>query len=214
MEPRISHGSMYVCTGSGDLFGPVGRGDNAATWEQRCRLSDDPYTGEPWHEPRTSLPEPPGDFPTTVELCYGCASALIPSGSRFSSFFCRECHTAVRKLAESAGFAVIPLGRHTLMNGIALQGTTAREPKRVAAFTAAAENLFSRIDRLADWRRGVVADHVEEMSPGAFRVSATAYLAFAKQHALPKPVLFQQLLRYFGLEPDYPGVPPEQDAVE
>jgi hypothetical protein len=206
MDLEPSAEDLYVCSGSGELFGLTGPKVGPPTHEQRCRWTADVYRGEPWHEPRTDLPEPAGDFPTAVEFCCCCATELISSGSRFSSFFCAECRAAARQLADSAGFAVIPLGRHTLMNGVCLDGGDAADPQRLTTFTAAAEGFFARVDRLATWQRGIVADHIDAMAPGATHVPATAYLAFVARHGLPKPVLFQQLYRYFGVEQTFPGV--------
>ena len=58
------------------------------------------------------------DFNTGYETCYCCGLEVITSGSRWSSFYCQDCKKAIRKFNDSVGTCVIPLGRHSIMNGI------------------------------------------------------------------------------------------------
>lgn len=196
--PRVD--GLQVCGGSGELLGTVEYGDAAAAYEQRCRWTACLHGGAAWHEPRTTLPEPPGDFPTCVELCYCCAAEVIPSGSRFSSFYCDECRAAVIALRDSCGMAVIPLGRHSIMNGISLRGTEARDTGRLEAFARATLTSFQRMDRVLAWQRVVVSDRVEVIAAGAPFASARAYLAHTGEASPSKREMFRQLCRYLGFE--------------
>lgn len=200
IEPVVSTDHLYVCSGSGGLFGPFAFDAGPPTHEQRCHAKDDAYRQEPWHQRRTDLPEAIDDSPVVLSLCLCCASTLIASGSKFSSFFCHDCDASAKELRDIAGFPLIPLGRHSLTNGLGLTGATAADPDKVAAFVSASKELFARIDRLDVWRRGVVADFVDAISPGASHVHAAAYLAFTAQQAPPKTELFRQLCRYFGVD--------------
>ena len=58
------------------------------------------------------------DFNTGYETCYCCGLEVITSGSRWSCFFCQDCKKAIRKFNDAVGTCVIPLGRHSMMNGI------------------------------------------------------------------------------------------------
>jgi hypothetical protein len=198
VEQKASAEHLYICTGSGDLFGRLAYGGGPPTHEQRCLWYQCAYREAPWHQPRTDLPEPGGDFPTALELCHCCAGVLIPSGSKFSSFFCEECRAAVQQLRETVGFTVIPFGRHSIMNGMNLSGAAARNPRLLAQFASATQHSFDCMDRLFAWQRGVVADHAAVIRPGAHYVSAPEYLAFVERHGLPKADMFQQLCRFFG----------------
>ena len=203
MRTNVSIDHLYICAGSAGLFGALGYDGGPPIQEQRCRYVDCPYREERWHRPKTELPEPFGDFPEAIELCHCCASAVIPSGSKFSSFFCDDCRAAVMRLTSALGTAAIPLGRHSLMNGVTLAGgAAARDPLRVKSFALAVQHSFNRIDRLWSWQRTVVADHIAAMQLDARCVPASAYLAFTASDALPKRELFRQLCRYFGIEVD------------
>lgn len=195
--PSADH--LRVCGGSAGLFGPIAYGDDAPSREQRCRWSECPYRDEPWHQPQTSLPEPAGDFPTEVELCYCCVAELIPSGSRFSSFFCDDCRERVVALRDDAGRVIIPLGRHSMMNGIGIEGGGTRDEGRLAEFAAATTAFFGSIDRLCAWQRGVAADRIASSWPGARHVGVAEYLAAAGAGAGGKEEMFRQVCRFFGL---------------
>jgi len=192
---------LYVCTGSGESFGLLSYEGGPPTHEQRCLNSKCPYREEAWHRPQTDLPHPPGHSPTELELCYCCASEIIQSGPRWSSFFCEPCRVAVVGLKNDLGFPPIPLGRHSIMNGLALTATAARDPRQAAAFVTATRSLFDRSHLLCDWRRVVIADRGAAMHRDTPYVSVPAYLAFSYRHALPKAEMFRQLCRYFGVEP-------------
>jgi hypothetical protein len=191
--------NLRVCAGSGDLFGLIGYGGAAASYEQRCYWTKCPYRDEAWHRPQSALREPPGDFPAKLELCYCCAAEVIPSGSKFSSFFCEECRAAVHQANIELGRVVIPLGRHSLMNGIALRGGTNCDSSRIAGFADAVNWSFNRIDRLFMWHRGVVSDRVAAMADSARLVAADAYLTYAASYDVTKAEMFGQLCRYFGI---------------
>ena len=190
---------MCICTGSAGLFGPFSYDGGAPTHEQRCLYQDCEQRLAAWHAARTGLPEPRGDFPEAVELCHCCAQTLIPSGSKFSSFFCDECRVRVVALNGSYGLAVVPLGRHSLMNGWALRGGA--DAPALDVFASGVRGMFSRIDRLLTWQRGLVQDNVAAMGQATPYVAAPEYIAFALEHSLPKAELFRQLCRFFGADP-------------
>ncbi len=191
---------LNVCTGSGELFGLLPSADGTRAYEQRFRQHDCAWRSEPWHQPRAEMPQPPGDFPTALELCYCCASNVIPSGSKFSSFFCDACRTNIVRLRDAVGSAVIPLGRHSLMNGIALHGPDAGNRLRITSFAAANSQSSNRIGRLFEWRRLVIAERVSSMHANAAFVSAPEYLAFATTLAPAPCEMFRQLCRFFNVE--------------
>jgi hypothetical protein len=88
---------MEICRACLGLRGPVADG-----LTQRCACE----RAEPlW---------PGYDYNRTIELCRCCGAKTVPSGSRWSLFFCETCHAAV--LAHNrVDDRVIPIGRHSLM---------------------------------------------------------------------------------------------------
>ena len=89
-----------------------------------------------------------------IDLCWCCGQALIPTGSRWSTFFCPACKQFAIELNEAAGSCVIPIGRHSIANGII--GRPAPQESTEAfseAFTQEVKTMNSRIDRLRSWKR-------------------------------------------------------------
>jgi hypothetical protein len=77
------------------------------------------------------------------------------------------------EVAEAAGYPPldIPVGRHTLMNGLGLRVSDVDNPDAVAAFFRESESLQDRIARLREWRkerlRLFVADRETDPQLGA-----------------------------------------------
>lgn len=185
---------LSVCAGSAALFGPL-RYDDVAVTEQRCRNVECRYRRDRTHR-GTGLREATNDLRMDVELCHCCASTIMTTGSRWSLFYCDPCADRVRKLERDAGCALIPLGRHSAMNGGALSGADAAKPRRRAAFVRATMGIFDRIGRVDDWRRLVVAERIDAIRPGAHSMPAMEYLSWCKRHAPSRPEMFRRLCRY------------------
>lgn len=133
-------------------------------------------------EPRE--PEwPRYDFNRKHELCHCCAAETIPSGSRWSLFFCEPCKTAIVHLRDQVGRVVIPIGRHTLMNGVGMS----REGC-VQTFVTQTTSLFDRMKRLHAWHADRVRDLLGEIDGGDGAVPLARYLELAKRRAEREPI--------------------------
>src|SRR4051794_20360627 len=62
------------------------------------------------------------DLAERVHLCECCCLELLPSGSRFSVWFCPDCGDRVRELNAQLGRYTIPLARHSFMAGVGIPG--------------------------------------------------------------------------------------------
>jgi hypothetical protein len=82
----------------------------------------------------------------------------IRSGSRWSSFYCGECRKMIVERNRSAHGWAIPLGRHSLLNGISLGLVEDRQ-----RFSDEVGGLFDAIDRLEEWSRGRVKSNVRSL---------------------------------------------------
>ena len=94
---------------------------------------------------------PGNDFNTSVEFCHCCSKRLINSGSKFSSFYCSDCLKIIKENNAQPGNYQIPLGRHSLMNGINLQYPFTDDEGR--QFTKQVNRLFNKIDLVYEWQR-------------------------------------------------------------
>ena len=108
-------------------------------------------------------PAPGADYATYVELCRACGLEAVSSGSRWSRYFCPDCHESIRGLNRRLGFALIPIGRHSIMNSFSLSGKDIDHQEKVDAFVRGLQGMFFRSDALHDWRRLMVARRCAEL---------------------------------------------------
>lgn len=118
--------NFRICTTCGGLF--EARAPSSGEPRQRCACDPDRSRG--WS----------GDLPERARLCACCRLELLPSGSRFSVWFCEECRERVGELNAQVGRYMIPIGRHSIMAGIGVPGRELVEANP-QEFSAIAETL-------------------------------------------------------------------------
>lgn len=119
--------------------GPIGAVGAVTVW-QLCACSS---TEEHRAQPRV------GDHNTAAELCRCCGLELLDSGSKWSVWFCRTCLGRIKKMNQDAGRCLVPIGRHSLMNGVFLGRPKAKD--RVVAFANELQALFNRMGGTESW---------------------------------------------------------------
>jgi len=147
--------------------GPIGTVDGVTAW-QRCDCV-----------PAGGLPAQPkvGDFNTALELCRACGLVPLRSGSRWSVWFCRPCATQARGLNERVGRCVVPIGRHSLMNGVTARSTS---PADIESFAGRVSTLFEATDAIEQWSRTVVRENlVAAGQPHDVDLDVSSYLVSA-----------------------------------
>ena len=120
--------SFYVCT---KCFGLTSKGNGM----QRC--SCDEYKGSS-----------EVDCPSGYHLCDICAASLAGGTSRYSWNACEVCLKFNRKLATDHGVS-LPLGRHSIMNGVAIPFNISKEQQGEAI-----KQLIDSLDlsgSISDW---------------------------------------------------------------
>jgi hypothetical protein len=95
------------------------------------------------------------DFNELHEICYCCGLEVIPSGSKWSLFYCRDCKARIRKLNEMIGRCIIPYGRHSLMNGVSLSGKNAKDREAINLFVAATNGMNQDVDIVERHRKAI-----------------------------------------------------------
>lgn len=128
-----------------------------AVTRQRCRCRRD--------EGATDATWPGSDFNEHLHLCECCSMVPLLSGSKWSVWFCDDCKPRVVALNGSVGHCVVPIGRHSLMNGVGVStselvsGGTERRAV-VDAFSGKLMSLFDAMQHLHVFaqarRRGLV----------------------------------------------------------
>jgi hypothetical protein len=104
---------------------------------------------------RAGDPRWPGyDFNEHLHLCECCRMEPLPSGSRWSVWFCTACKDRVVELNTTVGRVVVPIGRHSLLSGVGIEGRRYRRAGRrkrralLESFGAGVDDLSSGMDRL------------------------------------------------------------------
>ena len=122
------------------------------------------------------------DYNRAIELCRCCGADTVKSGSRWSPFFCETCRVHVDRHNRVAGSTVIPVGRHTIMNGLLLDGDA-----------AATSRLFERIARGERWHEERVRAIVRAVPGSAPAVPLDVYLSRARARAEEAATLVAEL---------------------
>lgn len=148
---------MATSGSSADLFGLARhsvicgtcreiRGDAVGRFGSRFHQ---PCSCEPGQE--AGVPLAGYDFPTAAELCRCCATVLLESGSKFAVWFCGSCHALVREFNDDAGSYVIPIGRHSFMAGLGIQGRALGDGSVARKFAVAMASWAGRIVWIEAW---------------------------------------------------------------
>jgi hypothetical protein len=199
-------GAFTICPVCAGLAGhPEGRERHP----QVCRCA--PAGAERW---------PDHDFNEYAALCWCCLLEAIPSGSKFSPFYCRDCLQRAQQLNSAAGRTVLFIGRHSLMASVGPPGPDAGDPPSLTAFpktlTVFIGGISGFYDAMNVWRPGRLRTVLSGLEPGAPAVrqepvALDTYLQAAARLVdhpqLGKRAAFSALCRHLGLPaPEHIGL--------
>lgn len=144
---------------------------------------------------------PRHDFNQTIELCYCCGREVIPSGSKFSAFFCEPCRKRVRGFNKRLGTYLIPLGRHSIMGCGYVKGTASEE--EIAQFVNKVRSMADSNRTVRTWRHKIASENLQQALGNCEEdPELDAYLApLDKRHSVKKKA-FERLCRFIAGEED------------
>lgn len=135
------------------------------------------------------------DYNEHTRLCDCCLGVELQSGSRWSVWFCLQCQGDVTYLNGSVGRLVLPIGRHTLMNGVpgrpegSGRGTPIDDPAIERFAEELAEGLggiFRGMEMLRRWKRYSMEQMLDALGfPANKHVDLSAYLLALRRSADP-----------------------------
>jgi len=181
---------MWICGTCAGLNGiPVGRDAPPVEQIQRCRCRS---TDEPaW---------PSFNFNEHVHLCECCLMEALPSGSRFSVWFCEECRLRVIALNDRLRVWLIPIGRHSIMvstyepPGLVMLSSDVfrmgeqEQATRIEHFRGGFMGMISSIDRLLAWSEAALLEDLRELGyPAGAEVRLSDFLRAARARAKEDP---------------------------
>lgn len=97
-----------------------------------------------------SEPWPDCDVSRAQDLCLVCARGTAGATTRWSWLACEHCRRVEKALQGWLGIRILPLGRHSLLNGVALRVAQASS-EEADAFAVAFEGLSLGWDTLFEW---------------------------------------------------------------
>jgi hypothetical protein len=194
LEP---YGEMSICAVCGEVFGRIRYSGEPRVFYQPCPCSwiADELTIKNDLVEYLNL-----DFSQAVTLCYGCGRELIRSGSKWSPFFCEYCLGYIRgsNVTDPSFPGWIPVGRHSMMNGLALGGPDAQDKEKVEQFCKAVNSLQERIEHLERWKKLVVSRIREEAGfPKEGDIQLTDYLEAVPRDKWSKFMTLRPLWSFF-----------------
>lgn len=132
------------------------------------------------------------DFNTAVEFCRCCATEALRSGSRWSVWFCEPCKNRVAKLNHDAGRCIVPIGRHSVVNGVFYNRNMTDS---LAAVATQMVGLFGDMPRTAEWVRRVVTRNIKDAGlRSSAPVSIEAYRAGIARGRRVKKQRFDEMI--------------------
>ena len=195
---------LKVCSTCFRLYGiglsPWKRYGERLYW-QRCSCDDKA-------EPPENITEKQAVYGNgLVELCYCCGMALVPLGSQWFMFFCDECRPMVRDFDRQYGRVIIPIGRHSLVNGSILRGLDStgdglilrspdvQDDAKVEQYFSKVKGMFASIKYLEEWNRLEVANRLKEIG----RVGDIPLLDYRlRSPVVDRPETFGRLVDFFS----------------
>jgi hypothetical protein len=174
---------MELCRDCLDLRGPFYDTFNKCERVQRCGC-------EPKDPPWNAF-----DYNTAAELCHCCAAVVIASGSRWNLFYCDACKERVVAYDRAAGAALIPIGRHSIMNNFSLPANEAHRPRARATFARKLVGMGHGIERLGKYHLAHVRRVVSGIAGAEYAIPIAAYLEHARSLLPTAEAAFEELLR-------------------
>ncbi len=202
----IDKSRLVICTSCGEIRGmwhvisglrfTSWMGDPAKPYRQLCECE---RTAAPGRKPRGYKSWQRDDFDCIIELCRCCSLVAVSSGSKWSTFQCLECLRRTERFNASAGRCVIPIGRYSLMNRVALVPDKPSSIEKVESFLDACKGLWAMADRLGEWRAMCVRKNIEQLGLGSEpEIPLLDYLALNGGQREFKANCFAALLEWLG----------------
>jgi len=161
---------LEICTTCLELRGPYRGHDNVCA----CDV-------EAWEPDR---PARAGDLTNNVILCHGCLAELVEGSSRWSSFYCDPCRTWVRDTGRRLGRYIVPIGRHSIMNGTywLSEDGQLHTDAQVTAFADQLSASFASIDALYQLTNRRLRSRLTVLGIDGDAIEVTAYLQRCAAH--------------------------------
>ncbi len=144
-EPDDDFSGLEICLTCFGLHGMY----NGREHRCGCQPRDDDWRESHWSG---------YDIAASIDMCSVCGRRVMRTGSRWSWYACDLCRNVNIRVGEAIAGPrafVLPLGRHSMMNGIALSGREVPGDAATAEFVVAMKRLTGFWNQISSW-------HVDE----------------------------------------------------
>ncbi|HTN81608.1 MAG TPA: hypothetical protein VMK16_18190 [Acidimicrobiales bacterium] len=131
------------------------------------------------HDTDDSAPD--RDIP--CQLCWICALTVVHGHTRWMLVNCNECSTRARELNTANGRLLIPIGIHSIVNGVALRPSGDRKglERQAQSFVGFTRSMFTSLDQLRAQGQRIVKARCHRLGLiGAELVDVDVYVAAAR----------------------------------
>lgn len=152
---------MIICKSCLNLYGGVVRKINKnpqSEWHFiscKCKNEKGKKSGT------LNAEKPASDIKTSIEFCQCCSTELINFGSKYSSLFCNDCLNLATRYNEISGKNLIPLGKHSFMNGLMLISPYTKDEAR--QFEIEIKAFFKRISLIFEWQKYALFENLHDL---------------------------------------------------
>lgn len=166
--------------------------EEALSWEEDHRHPDrGPETNRADVE-RGGYPEP------RPFLCLTCAAVLRFDRTRWTVYHCEDCAGRIVRLNSGAGRLVVPLGKHSIVNGASIRRELTQEPEEVVDLL---ERTGAGVTQLRKWVRRRTADNLVRVGlPTDRDVPAERYCEAIGAAGRREEEAFYEMLRFVAWE--------------
>jgi hypothetical protein len=115
-----------------------------------CQPPDDDWREQEWAG---------YDIAALIDLCHVCVRDVVKSGTRWSWYGCETCRSVNNRIATAIlskphpGNQVLPLGRHSMMNGRAIGVDPPKSNDPADRVTESMVSLFEFAKRIFKWKK-------------------------------------------------------------
>ena len=196
---RYDCSEMVVCTKCCQLRGRCkevnARGRVIEILGQRCTCSTSTRVEPLW---------PRRDFNEVACLCRCCNAVILPSGSKFSVWFCESCKAPILKMNELCQQYMIPIGRHSLMASTTVRSKASCQRRlETSRLTNFLEGIGGHVQALSEFSAGIVREYLQEGGwENARHAALPDYLAVSDTSAQRRKSILHLIGANFGVPRD------------
>ena len=146
-----------------------------------------------------------GSYWTTVAvICRCCGAEVVDAGYKFSRWYCARCIKTVHEVNEACGFCAIPVGWHSIVNGVYVSPKSCRTEVGATAVADQLNAFFRESGGAWGWGKQVTERQWKRAGlPLDQHVAANDYLTAVWMKRVDKRTLFEELAAARGIPAEY-----------